>query len=292
MPSPGTSPSRSSNKLKNGDFESLGINGWAVYDETSGLTGIWVAGVKAGSPASEAALLPGDIITSMNGLPVGTDGTFKDYCDVIRTAGGNAIAIEVLRYDTGELLRGEINGDKPIEKALSIAGQVQDQVGNNPTGDTTSAYSGYMSITDDTGSITVEVPNEWVDIDTAPFDLNGDDIPYIGAAPNLTSMFDTYDTSGMEFALFGPVDSLEETVDIFSPDAGDCVDAGYYDYSDPVFTGLYHVWDDCGGTGAVYVSLAAVPDDNSYTAVMLVQLTIEADFDALDQLFATFNILE
>jgi hypothetical protein len=96
----------------------------------------------------------------------------------------------------------------------------------------------------------------------------------------------------MEFAVFGPVDDLIETVDLFAPDEGDCIDFGYYDYSDPVFTGLYHVWDDCGGVGAVYVSLAAVPEDGSYTAVMLVQLTIEADFDALDQLFATFNVLE
>jgi serine protease Do len=279
-------------QLKNGDFESLGINGWAIYDETSGLTGIWVAGVKAGSPASDANLLPGDIITSMNGLPVGTDGTFKDYCDVIRTAGDNAISVEVLRYDTGELLRGEINGNKPVEPAFSIAGQVQDQVGNDTTGDVTTGYSGYMSITDDTGSLIVEVPNEWTDIDTAPFDLEGEAIPYIGAAPDLQSMFDTYDTSGMEFALFGPVDDLFATVDIFAPEEGDCIDIGYYDYSDPVFTGQYHAWDDCGGVGTVYVSLAAVPDDGSYTAVMLVQLTNEADFEALDQLFATFDVLE
>ena len=34
--------------------------------------------------------MPGDIVTAMNGLPVGTDGTFKDYCDVIRTAGEGA----------------------------------------------------------------------------------------------------------------------------------------------------------------------------------------------------------
>ena len=42
----------------------------------------------------------------MNGLPVGTDGTFKDYCDVIRTAGeGAPITVEVLRYDTSEVLQ-------------------------------------------------------------------------------------------------------------------------------------------------------------------------------------------
>ncbi len=93
-------------ELRTGDFESLGINGWAVYDEAFGIAGIWVAGVAPGSPAAQAEIVPGDIVTSMNGLPVGTDGTFKDYCDVIRTAGeGAPISVEVLRFDTSEVLK-------------------------------------------------------------------------------------------------------------------------------------------------------------------------------------------
>ena len=76
--------------------------------------------------------MPGDIVTSMNGLPVGTDGTFKDYCDVIRTAGeGAPIAVEVLRYDTSEVLKGEINGDQPLELAFSFAEEVGDEVGDD-----------------------------------------------------------------------------------------------------------------------------------------------------------------
>ena len=36
-------------RLQDGDYEALGINGWAVVDEEQGLSGIWVAGVEAGS---------------------------------------------------------------------------------------------------------------------------------------------------------------------------------------------------------------------------------------------------
>ena len=61
----------------------------------------------------------------MNGLPVGTDGTFKDYCDVIRTAGDKPIAVDVLRFDTQEVLRGEINGDQPLAPVFSFADQVE-----------------------------------------------------------------------------------------------------------------------------------------------------------------------
>ena len=118
-------------RLRSGDFESLGINGWAVYDEAAGISGIWVAGVAPGSPAADVGLMPGDIVTSMNGLPMGTDGTFKDYCDVIRTAGeGAPIAVEVLRYDTSEVLKGEINGDEPLALAFSFAEEVGDEVGD------------------------------------------------------------------------------------------------------------------------------------------------------------------
>ena len=160
-------------QLQDGDFESLGINGWAVYDEAAGISGIWVAGVAPGSPAADAGLMPGDIVTSMNGLPIGTDGTFKDYCDVIRTAGeGAPIAVEVLRFDTSEVLKGEINGDQPIELAFSFAEEVGDEVGD----DTDAAAGGVRRTsrsTDDTGAIQVDVPTAWTDRDTAPVDARG-----------------------------------------------------------------------------------------------------------------------
>ena len=78
-------------QLKQGDFESLGVNGEAVVDEETGVSGIWVAGVAPGSPADDVELLPGDIIQSMNGLPVGQTGTKQEYCDVLRTSGDKPI---------------------------------------------------------------------------------------------------------------------------------------------------------------------------------------------------------
>lgn len=275
-------------KLKDGDFESLGINGWAVWDEAAGVTGIWVAGVAAGSPASEAKVLPGDIITTMNGLPVGTDGTFKDYCDVIRTAGSSPIAIEVLRWDTSEILRGEINGEQPIELAYSFAQEISNEVGT----ETGTAYSGYASLTDATGSIIVDVPIEWSDTDLTPYiDEFGAENPYIAAAPNLDAFINTYDTPGMIFVKLAPVADVLTTLADFAPVPGDCTDLGITEYSDPIFTGLYQVWDSCGGTTSAIVVLVAEPADFSYLALMIVQVYTDADLGALDQMFATFNVI-
>ena len=114
-------------KLMEGDFESIGVNGQVVVDEEAGIAGVWVAGVAPGSPADDVELLPGDIIQTMNGIPIGTDGTMADYCDVLRTSGDNPIKIEVLRFDTSEILTGEINGDEPLEQTFSFAEAVEEE---------------------------------------------------------------------------------------------------------------------------------------------------------------------
>lgn len=277
--------------LKDGNYESIGVNGWAVVDEELNLSGIWVAGVSAGSPASNTGIMPGDIITSLNGLPMGVDGTMKDYCDVIRTAGDtNAMSVEVLRFDTGEILRGEINGEKPLQPIFSPAADVQTETDvTDVQGEGLTSYSGYYEVIDDTESIIVEIPLEWDEVTTDPFEQDGQQIPYITASSDLDSFYAGYDTSGMEFAKFGPVESLEDTIDLFAPEDLACEDLGYYDYEDPFYTGVYRVWDNCGTTGAIFVVMAAIPVDNSFTAVMLVQVTAEADWEALDTIFGTFD---
>jgi serine protease Do len=278
-------------RLMVGDFETLGINGWAVFDEAAAISGIWVAGVAAGSPAANTDILPGDIITSMNGLPVGTDGTFKDYCDVIRTAGDNPIAVDVLRYDTAEVLRGEINGDKPLELAFSFAEEIEDEVSVDDTG-SAGTYVDYQSIVDDTGTIVIEVPADWSDIDPAPAtDDAGATIPYILASTDRQAWTDSFDVPGVLFAQLGPTADIPSTLLEYGDFSGVCTDLGLVDYSDPVFTGQYQVWDACGGTPTAIVVLAAVPADGSYTALMMVQIVSEADLDALDRIFQTFNVI-
>ncbi len=116
-------------KLKVGDFESLGINGQIVNDEEAGITGLWVLGVAPGSAADDAGIASGDIVTKLNGLPIGEDGSMGTYCDVIRTSGaGKPIDVEVLRFDTSEVLEGQFFGDGPIEPTFSFAEEIEDEV--------------------------------------------------------------------------------------------------------------------------------------------------------------------
>jgi serine protease Do len=219
---------------------------------------------------------------------MGLDGTMSDYCDVFRTSGEDQpMAVEVLRYSTGEVLRGELNSDTPIEVVFSPAAEVEDEV-DVDTGGTT--YTEYVSIYDDTDTIIVDVPVEWNDIETAPIEVDGQTVPYVGASTDLDGFINGFDTPGMQFVLFGPTNP--EDMLARWEQSGGCVDGGIYEYSDPVFTGLYQIWEDCGDNGTITVVLAAVPDDGAYTALMIVGIVTDADFDALDTLFATFNVLE
>ena len=106
------------------DFLSIGVNGTAVNDGES-LSGIWVSSVKSGSPADKAGVESGDIITGLENLVLATDGTMSDYCDILRTHNaGDTLAIEVLRFNTEEVLEGQLNGD-PLVQSFSFAQTLQ-----------------------------------------------------------------------------------------------------------------------------------------------------------------------
>ena len=284
-------------KLKQGDFESLGINGQIVVDEEMGIAGLWVLGTAPGSLADKAGIEAGDIVTSLNGLPIGDDGSMSTYCDVIRTSGaGKPIDVEVLRFDTSEVLSGQLNGDGPIVPTFSFAEELSDEVSDevsSPDPAVGSTYSGeYKTVVDDSGLITIDVPIEWTDVTSAPVTFDdGSTAPQITASTSITDFQTTYGVPGLFYAVTGPVTDLAATIADLAPGDGECLtDGGVTDYSDGAFTGQYQLWTECGGIGASWVVLAAVPADGSYTAIIGAQLVTDADLPALDQAFASFNV--
>ncbi len=98
--------------LRNGEnLDSIGVNGAAVSNDDQTIVGVWAYSIQPGSPADKAGLKPGDIITRLGNVPVATDGTLYDYCDIIRShSPTETLPVEVLRLSTGELLSGQLNG--------------------------------------------------------------------------------------------------------------------------------------------------------------------------------------
>ncbi|MDX9993368.1 MAG: S1C family serine protease [Anaerolineales bacterium] len=118
------------------DVQSIGINGAAVVSDDGSLSGIWVSSVKSGSPADKAGVRAGDILYQMENLVLATDGTMKDYCDILRSHNASdTLALTVIRYATYEVLEGQLNG-----RTLEVTGEFGSDSGGS-TGGTGSSGS-------------------------------------------------------------------------------------------------------------------------------------------------------
>ncbi len=274
------------------DFLSIGVNGRAV-NNGEGLSGIWVSSVKSGSPADKAGLQPGDIITRLEGLVLALDGTMSDYCDILRTHDADdVLAIEVLRFDTEEMLEGQLNGDA-LEQSFSFAQEVAQEAGAAPAEDTAASatYSQYVNITDDSGSMQMSVPAEWQQVDGTSWQWEGQEAgPSLTAAPDINALFNSWSAPGV---FFGATNQLNMTIEdlLNSVDyTGQCTYDGRSPYQDEVYTGQYDFWYSCGGGDTMLLVLGAQPADGSYLALVLVQIVTEADFEAADQILASFFV--
>ncbi|MBU1661009.1 MAG: trypsin-like peptidase domain-containing protein, partial [Chloroflexi bacterium] len=285
-------------KLKAGqDIDSLGVNGVAVVSDDGTLSGIWVSSVKSGSPVDKTGLTGGDIITALEGLNLATDGTMADYCDIIRTHGPQAtLAIEVLRYDTEEVLEGQING-QALAQSYSFADTLEEQV--DTTTDGGEAYSDYVTIYDDTGAITIDVPAAWGEVNGSLWEADWDSVHFVAAdiqaAPDLDAFGSYYAASGVDFAaskdwgqIGGYVQLLDGTRHWYEDN---CDLDGRYDYEDEFYEGKYDMWT-CGVDATVIVlSTRPISDPGAYLTLVQVQLVTDADIDALGQIMKTFYVV-
>lgn len=271
-------------ELKNGDFEAIGINSQAIVDEESGVAGVWVSGVAAGTPASKVGLLPGDIIISLNGLPVGQDGTLTAYCDVLRTAGTEPMAIEVLRFDTGEILTGELNGEKTLEVSQLLVSE------DVPVDLPASAAYTYEQVVDDTGQILIEVPVEWAQRQTMAQTLPDGDHAAIVAAPDIDAFLGTYTATGILVAGFLGQD-WSAVLDAYEAQLN-CTEAGdVQDIDNGYLAGAGVVYSGCGDVGGSTGLVVLGTPDGGAAILLVAQLNTDADFDALNRAVASLIYL-
>jgi len=284
------------NDLEDGqDVESLGINGEAFVAED--LSGIWVYSVDSGSPADKAGVEGGDILTTMENLILASDGTMSDYCDVLRSHNvDDTLDIEILRYGSGEVLTGQING-RELETAITFTDTIEDNISDVAVEDT-GTYSGYTSVQDDYGAIQMDIPVEWTDIYGGAWEDGGESIgSAITAAADLDAYFNTWSESGVFYGVSDDLATLGGYVnllDILRDDfMSECNYDDRYDYEDIVYRGKYDLFENCGESGNVYIVLTAVPmeDPQAFLVLLEMQIGKEADFDALDQILATFDVV-
>jgi serine protease Do len=271
----------------------IGINGEAYVGQ--GFSGLWVASVESGSPADEAGILPGDFIIEMERLPLGDDGTMRDYCDVLQTRGGDRVMqVKLIRPDTGETLEGQING-RPLVSSGGVgvddeAEAPVDQPDAPATPDTE-----YVSVADDSGRISVTVPASW-ELSTEPL---GED-PNIDTAPDLAAFYTNFSSDpltasapGITIGIMDSEDGSEVTEEEllihmeFNPGYQNCFFDHQETYSDPLYTGYIAVFA-CSDGGVMEI-LGATEDSNPvYIASIISFAYSPADTEAVQGVYASF----
>ncbi len=282
------------------DVDSIGINGQAVTSEDGSISGIWVSSVKSGSPADRTGITGGDIILTMEGVSLGRGGSMRDYCDVIRSHDTDAVlSVEVLRFGSNQLLSGQLNG-RELEVTAEFDGDNSGGTTEDPNnGGTTSDF---VTLTDDYGAISIDVPSEWSWYYPQPLDLdrNGQD-----------------DTSSL---LFGPTEETNYSVSwiwIWFSKRGNQTGTGAYEWvldyvqlsdygreivGDPAwgaasdycdgpqeidpfnldgFDGRAEYYTGCAGSHLLYVNAQRARTNLDYTLAVIANVADEAEVEFL-----------
>lgn len=225
---------------------------------------------------------------------VGDDGTMAKYCDVLRTQGDDAVVpVEVLRFDTSEVLEGELNGEELVV-ATSFAQELAGEATTDEAAEAT--YAEYTTVTDDTGAITVEIPAEWSDVDGAPY-TGSDGLARtdVRASSDLEAFQTTWSTPGMIFTASSALaqGSNEFTLldELNGQLTSQCTYEGRQPYADPLYTGQFDTYTECGGAGAAYVVVAAVPENRAYVIQVQIQINSDRDLEAADRILNTFQVV-
>jgi serine protease Do len=279
------------------DIDAIGINSEAVTVGED-LTGVWISSVQSGSTADAVGLKPGDIILSLENIPLATDGTMSTYCDILRSHDpGDTLTIEVLRFDTDEVLKGQLNG-RALEQSFTLdngeeAPGENAQTGDGSAADPTPAYEEYQTISDEQGILSVEVPTAWGDVQEEPWQIDDQTVGVkLYASPDLEAFFSDWGVPGL---IMSYSDVLAGTIDqgayLDSVDyTENCEAVERSELTEGFYTGPYDVWTGCGDAGASVWILELTPETNDYLLAIEIYAASDADLAARDRILDSFVV--
>lgn len=149
---------------------------------------------------------------------------------------------------------------------------------------------GYVRLVDDTGFLTVVVPDTWTDVKTTPVvnEADGSEQPYIAAAPDIAEFEGTFDVPGVAYVALPFTADPESVITESGLEAG-CDTIEVQPYEDPIFTGSVQVGTNCGAGGGTWNMIVASPADESFTALVQLQTASAADQEAFDVVLGSFT---
>jgi serine protease Do len=153
----------------------------------------------------------------------------------------------------------------------------------------------FVDVTDDSGTISLRVPETWTDTVSEDWDLGDGPIgAAFTAAPDVQGFNDTWDVPGVFVGVSEEVAANftpSEVLDVFDFNE-DCTYDDRYDYESGNLAGEYDVWADCGGVeGGTFVVLAAIPvAEESPLVLLYINMPTESDTEVFGELVDTLAI--
>jgi hypothetical protein len=154
--------------------------------------------------------------------------------------------------------------------------------------------SGFTSVLDDLGVLTVTVPDDWTDVNGEPFTTDaGQEWASITVAPDIDGYLNSWSEPGLEIAataVTGVTDDellglLASISDIYAE--CDTVVQEESPYDDGFFVGYESAWEGCGGSGTSAFAITAT--NAAGTQAVFVRAQITSDLDANEIYLAVVN---
>ena len=280
--------------LNGADVGSLGINGEAIILGED-VTGIWISSVQSGSPADAVGILPGDILLSIEGITLATDGTMSTYCEILHShSPEDVMAVEILRLDTEEVLAGQFNG-RPLAQSFSIAETLDETNVDSPaSSQQQDAYTDFVEISDEQGILSAEVPASWQHVEELVWLMGDDEVGIVlVATPDFDAFESGWETPGAllrySTALAGQMDADDLLDDVDYSD--NCTFEGRSLLDEGYFQGAYDIWSGCGDAGSSALIMALIPEaPDDYVVRIETYSVTDADLEVIDRVLDTFQV--
>ncbi len=257
--------------------------------------GLFVYAVDSGSPADDIGIEEGDFITSIEGISVGADGTLKAYCDVLRSHDNDDV-LDVSVIRGGARFAGQVNG-RELEggETLALGEGTTDEGGSTDDsgGDTLSDVT-FIDVSDDTGRITLQLPDLWAYatgelVIQASADLDGWMASFGGSGEGDATTPGFY-INALDYEEAVDMTTVEDFLNNQTGVPGNCTFdvEGRDDYDDGVYQGRYDILACDQGE---YVSLVAFdPAQPSFLIWIEAYLISDQDIDLFSNALDTFFV--
>jgi hypothetical protein len=146
-----------------------------------------------------------------------------------------------------------------------------------------------MTVSDDSGRLSIVVPVAWSDVNGSAWDRAGTPVGIqVGAAPDLEAWQTGWGTPGVFVGVSDSVPVDEAFGDWSDSCSGRAADE---DFAPVGMQGTMEVWEGCGAEGSTFLVGVAQPADASIVLVFQAVVLGDADREAADQVVATLSYL-